>query len=191
MALRIPIPAATLSAGLDSLVVFGVVGQARRGSDRRATGRPAGRPSLHRRSRVRPAWYAHQQHRRSPRGLQLRRSRARAQLPDRGGAARPRSTTTTPGVSGRRWASGSIASCRRFGRVERGLEQDDLHMRSMNTALVAGRLGLLPQQHDRRRGRPHAGRIWTGRGVISSITCAASDRCRRSAAARSHTACCP
>ncbi len=57
-------------------------------------------------------------------------------------------------------ALGSFQSDRSLtlGRIDRGSTHDDLDMRSMNTALWQVGLGLFPQQHDRRRGRAHAGR---------------------------------
>ena len=74
-----------------------------------------------------------------------------------------------------------------FGRVERGLERDDLHMRSMNAALwqvgwgyflsnmIGAEAGLTPC------------RSGLGARALSRLTCAASDRSRRCAAARSLT----
>ena len=135
MALRIPIPAATLTAGLDSLVVFGVVAVAERGRDRRRSSRicstrtttpTASRSSARARRPTTPTIAAPATAPTIPATSAASPSKS---------PARRRSTTTTRCASAPRSACGSIGSLPTFGRVERGLERDDLHMRSMNTAL--------------------------------------------------------
>ena len=157
MALRIPIPAATLTAGLDSLVVFGVARSLERRRDRDAARRPARRASLHRRPRVPAPRHADQQHRRSARRLQLRRSRAPAQLRHRGrrhaGARRQQRAARRHGARPAvRPDPADVRPRRARPRARRPSHAQHEHR------AVAGRLGLLPQQHDRRGSRPDAGR---------------------------------
>ena len=84
MALRITVPPAALSAGLDSLFVFGVAGSLTRRRHRQAVCQSARRASLHRRARIPPLRHADQQYRRAPRRRHPRRPGARAQLRHRG-----------------------------------------------------------------------------------------------------------
>ncbi len=163
MALRIPIPAATLSAGLDSLVVFGVVGQvgaaqtaeqladlldAHHYTDGLAFVRP-GTPTNN--TDDRRAGYSSEDpgHERS---FQIEVAGAPA-LDDNNA----RRVGTTLGLRLDRILP-------TLGRIERGLEQDGLHMRSMNTALwqvgwgyflsnmIGTEAGLTPPDLDWARG---------------------------------------
>ena len=162
MALRIPIPAATLTAGLDSLVVFGVVRSLSVAETADQLADLLRRPPLHRRPRVRPSRHADQQHRRSPRRLQLRRSRATS-------AAFDLEVAGTPGARRQQRA----AHRHRAGPAVRSHPADVRPRRARARArrpphaqhehrAVAGRLGLLPQQHDRHRSRADAARPRVG-----------------------------
>ena len=100
------------------------------------------------------------------------RSRTRCAWAPRSGCRRDRS----------RRCSGTSASAARAPRAR--------HAQHEHRA-VAGRLGLLPRQHDRlRRHRADARSPRAGRAIISSLTCAAAGRSRACAAAGSPTACC-
>ena len=135
MALRIPVPAATLSAGLDSLVVFGVVRSvgvadtanqladlldAHHYTDGLAFVRP-GTPTNN--TDDRRAGYSSEDpgHRAQLRGRG--RGHAHARRQQRAAAPARRSGLRFDRI------------LPTLGRVERGLAQDDLHMRSMNAAL--------------------------------------------------------
>ena len=128
--------------------------QARCDADRGSTGRSVRRPSLHRRARVHPAWYANQQHGRPSRRLQLRGSRARAQLPAPGSQHPDDRRQQRPACRNGTWPSvrshpADVRPRRARPRARRPARAEHEHR------VVAGWLGLLPQQHDRDRSRTH------------------------------------
>ena len=151
MALRIPIRPATLTAGLDSLVVFGVSASLERRRDRRRSSPTCSTRTTTPTARVPPPRHADQQHRRSPRRLQPDdpgHERSFAIEVARHAAAR---ATTTRCASAPRSACRSIGIAPTFGRVERGARARRPRHAQHEHRAVAGGLGLLPQQHDRRR----------------------------------------
>ena len=134
MALRIPIPGATLAAGLDSLVVFGVVRalsvaetadqlanlfDGHHYTDGLAFIRP-GTPTNN--SDDRRAGYSSE-------------DPGHARSFDLEAAATPALDNNNALHTGTALGLRFDRILPTFGRVERGLERDDLHMRSMNTAL--------------------------------------------------------
>ena len=134
MALRIPIPGATLAAGLDSLVVFGVVRalsvaetadqlanlfDGHHYTDGLAFIRP-GTPTNN--SDDRRAGYSSE-------------DPGHARSFDLEAAAAPALDNNNALHTGTALGLRFDRILPTFGRVERGLERDDLHMRSMNTAL--------------------------------------------------------
>ena len=163
MALRIPVPAATLSAGLDSLVVFGVARLAeRRARPPTQLAEPLRRAPLHRRPRVHPA---------------------RARRPTTPTIAAPATAPTIQGtsaasISRSRGTPGARRQQRaaRRHRARAAVRSDPADVRPRRARprarrpahaqhehrAVAGRLGLLPQQHDRHGSRAHAGRPRVG-----------------------------
>ena len=189
MALRIPIPAATMAAGLDSLVVFGVV----RSLDVADTANQlADLLDAHHYTDglafVRPGTPTN--------NTDDRRAGYSSDDPghERSFALEVAGTPTlednnAPACRHGAWPSvrsdpADVRPRRARPRARRPAHAQHEHR------VVAGRLGVLPQQHDRHGSRAHASRISSGRAGISSTTCAASDRCRRCAAARSPMASC-
>ena len=161
MALRIPIPAATLAAGLDSLVVFGV---ARSLSVAETADQLANLLDAHHYTDgfafIRPGTPTNNTD-----------DRRAGYSSDDPGHQRSfeLEVAGTPGLDDNNALHTGTALGLRFdrilptfGRVERGLERDGLHMRSMNTALWQVGLGLLPQQHDRHGSRADAARPRVG-----------------------------
>ena len=124
---------------------------------------------------VRPGT-ADEQHRRSPRRLSTPTTLdTSAALPIEV-TARRRSSTITRCVSAPRLAC-------RFDRIAADLRPRRARPRARRSqhaqhecGALAGGLGLLPQQHDRRRGGLDTRTTWIGRGATTSITSAASDR---------------
>ena len=105
--------------------------------------------------------------------------------------ARRPSTPTTRCASAPRSGCRSIAILPTFGRVERGLERDEPPHAQHERRAVAGGLGLLPQQHDRRRKPGSRGSTSTwARGHFVDPRAQLRSAPRRCAAARSPTACC-
>ena len=147
-------------AGIDSLVVFGVATSVEPDRHGDAARRPARRAPLHRRPRVSALRHADQQHRRSS------RRRLRATTPAHR-AASPRRSTSDP-ADARRDVERDCASARRsacrpssiapvLGRIGRRRRAARARHAQHEHGAVAGRLGLLPDQHDRlRRHRPAA-----------------------------------
>ena len=152
MALRIPIPAATLAAGLDSLFVFGVSASASPSATADAFADlldahhyTDGLEFMH-------VGHADEQHCRSPRRLPERRSRSRRELCDRsrersGRARRQRERASTGSGTGpcTRTPAAHAWACRaRRGDARWPATQHERRA-------VAGELGILPHQYDRRR----------------------------------------
>ena len=189
------IPPRVCGAGIDSLLVFGVARLARRRRDgRRAWPTCSTRTTTPTASSSCALGTPTNNTDDARAGYDADDPGAPPQLRGRSRAPTPRRSTPPATRPARHARSGCrpSASRRRSGRVGAADGTHELDAAQHERRAVAGRLGLLPRQHDRlRRHRPRRPRrVDWARGHFVRPRARAAARCRRCAAAASPTACC-